>query len=105
MILGETSEEQLKILEIILETLREANLEIQADKSEWLKTEVELLGFIIAKDGLKSNPNEWEYKYYFSKFKRVMSILWIVRILQKMCKKYATIDKLLTGYPKGENGH
>lgn len=58
MILGETSEEQLKILEIILETLREANLEIQADKSEWLKTEVELLGFIIAKDGLKSNPNE-----------------------------------------------
>lgn len=58
IIFGETLEEQLKNLNIILETLRQANFKIQPDKSEWLKNEVEFLGFIVSKNGLKPNPKK-----------------------------------------------
>lgn len=44
----------------ILQTLREANLKIQCDKSEFLRKEVEFLGHLVTTDGVRPNPQKIE---------------------------------------------
>lgn len=60
ILFGKTLAEQLKNLKIILETLNKANLEIQLDKSEFLHSEIEFLGYIISSEGLKPNTKKIE---------------------------------------------
>lgn len=60
IILGNSLEEHLENIEKIFSKLQNANLKIQIDKSEFLKTETEYLGFIISKEGLKPNKKKTE---------------------------------------------
>lgn len=108
IIFGETLEEQLKNLKIILETLRKANFKIQSDKSEWLKTEVEFLGFIVSKNGLKPNPKKIESIQNYPEprnLKELRAFLGLSGYYRRFVKNYAKIAKPLTRYLKGENGH
>src|SRR5436190_1835369 len=60
IIFGNTIEEHLSNIQKVFDKLRRANLKIQIDKSEFFKTEVEYLEFIISKDGLKPNQKKVE---------------------------------------------
>lgn len=55
-----TLEEHLDNLKIVLQTLHEANLKVQLDKSEFLHHSVEFLGYIITAEGIKPNESEIE---------------------------------------------
>lgn len=108
IIFGETLEKQLSNLKIILETLRKANFKIQPDKSEWLKSEVEFLGFIVSRNGLQPNPQKVEsIKKYPepSNLKELRAFLGLSGYYRRFMKNYADIAKPLTKYLKGENGH
>ena len=56
----ETLEEHLRILREVLERLKVAGLKISLEKSEWLKKEVQYLGYIIGQGTLKMDPSKTE---------------------------------------------
>lgn len=59
MIIFSTSlQEHLNSIKLIFEKLKEANLKIQLDKSEFLKKETEFLGHIVTIEGIKPNPKK-----------------------------------------------
>lgn len=108
IIFGETLDEQIKNLKIILETLRKANFKIQPDKSEWLKSEVEFLGFIVSQKGLKPNPKKIESIQRYpepTNLKELRAFLGLSGYYRRFVKNYAKIAKPLTKFLKGENGH
>lgn len=60
VVIGKTLEEHLSNLRDVLKTLSEANLKVQLDKSEFLRTSVEFLGYIITRDGIMPNNKKIE---------------------------------------------
>ena len=108
IIFGKTLEEHLKNLTTILQTLRKANFKIQPDKSEFLRTEVEFLGFIISEEGLKPNMKKVECirKYPQPKnLKDLRAFLGLSGYYRRFVKDYAKIAKPLTKLLRGEDGH
>ena len=53
-------EEHWNLLREVLERVQAAGLKISLDKSEWLKTEVQYLGYIIGQGVLKMDPSKTE---------------------------------------------
>lgn len=53
-------EEHERKYNLLIDRLRKANLKLQPDKCEFLKTEVTYLGHIISRDGVKSDPKKLE---------------------------------------------
>ena len=58
IVFGENFEQHLKNLETVLNTLNEAGLKIQLDKSEFLHEELEFLGYVIGSEGIKPNSGK-----------------------------------------------
>lgn len=108
IIFGKTFSEHMKNLKTILKTLREANFKIQPDKSEFLKTEVEFLGFIVSEEGLKPNMKKVECirKYPQPKnLKDLRAFLGLSGYYRRFVKDYAKVAKPLTKLLRGEDGH
>ena len=57
LIFGETEEIHNKRLEAVLVRAREMNLKLNPNKSKINKAEVEYVGHVLSKEGLKPNPN------------------------------------------------
>lgn len=98
----------MKNLKIILETLRKANFKIRPDKSEWLKPEVEFLGFIVSKNGLQPNPKKIETIQKYPELKNLKELrpfLGLSEYYRRFIKNYARMAKPLTKFLKGENRH
>lgn len=108
IIFGKTTEEHFKNLQTILETLRNANFKIQPDKSEFFKEEVEFLGFIVSKNGLKPNIKKVEAIKKYPEpdnLKALRSFLGLSGYYRRFIKDYAKIAKPLTKLLRGEDGH
>ena len=60
LIFTETLEEHMVKVKEVLERLRIAGLKISLDKSEWVKKEVQYLGYIIGEGVLKMDPSKTE---------------------------------------------
>ena len=58
VIYGKTIAEQNEKFERFLQRLRKANLKLQPDKCEFLKTEVVYLGHVLSKEGVKTRPTQ-----------------------------------------------
>ena len=56
LIYTETIEEHWRLLREVLERLQIAGLKISLEKSEWLRKEVQYLGYIIGQGVLKMDP-------------------------------------------------
>ncbi len=57
LIYSETLEEYLQHLSLVLKTVTKAGLKLKLSKCKFLRQEVEYLGHIITRDGLKPNPS------------------------------------------------
>ena len=60
LIYTETIEEHWRLLREVLERIKAAGLKISLDKSEWLRKEVQYLGYIIGQGVLKMDPSKTE---------------------------------------------
>ena len=60
LIYTETMEEHWTLLGEVLERIRAAGLKISLDKSEWLRKEVQYLGYVIGQGVLKMDPSKTE---------------------------------------------
>ena len=58
IIFSKSLQEHLQHLKLIFEELKQYDLKIQLDKSEYLRKEVPFLGHIITADGIKPNPDK-----------------------------------------------
>src|SRR5690606_26339886 len=60
LIYTETLEDHWRILREVLERLKVAGLKISLEKSEWLRKEVQYLGYVIGQGTLKMDPSKTE---------------------------------------------
>ena len=53
-----TLEEHISYVTEVLECLRKADLQLKPEKCEWHKEEVEFLGYIVGRHGVKMSPTK-----------------------------------------------
>ena len=74
VIYGKTIAEHNEKFERFLERLRKANLTLQPDKCEFLKTELVYLGRVLSGDGVKPDPRKYEAVREFPQPKNIKNI-------------------------------
>ena len=67
-------EEHARKCNLLIDRLRKANLKLQPDKCEFLKTEVTYLGHVISKNGVKPDPKKLDAVRYFPRPKTSKNI-------------------------------
>ncbi|KAL7297542.1 hypothetical protein TKK_0009902 [Trichogramma kaykai] len=106
VIFSKSLQEHLQHIKLIFEELKQFNLKMQLDKSEFLRKEVPFLGHIITSDGIKPNPEKIKaiVEYPIPKTqKEIKAFLGLSGYYRKCIKDYAKITKPLTNaLRKGE---
>lgn len=108
IIFGKNEIEHYENLEIILKTIEEANMKIQIDKCEFMKDEVEFLGFIITQTGIKANQKKVQAIVEMlppKTVKELRSFLGMAGYYRRFIKDFAKLAKPLTYLLRGEDGH
>ena len=99
VIFSKSLQEHMQHIKLVFNELRNYNLKIQLDKSEFLRKDVPFLGHIITPEGIKPNPNKLKsiMKYPIPKTqKEVKSFLAMTGYYRKFIRNYAHIAKPLT---------
>ena len=114
LIYTETMEEHWTLLGEVLERIRAAGLKISLDKSEWLRKEVQYLGYVIGQGVLKMDPSKTEDilripilpdtreegRYKPDLRKQVRRFLGATGFYRKFIRDYATVTAPLTELTK-----
>ena len=99
IILGKSLQEHIQNIKIVFQRLREANLKLQLDKSEFLRKEVAYLGHIITTEGIKPNPDKIETikKLTLPKNqKEIKSFLGFLGYYRRFIKDFSKLTKPFT---------
>lgn len=91
----------------VFETLERAHMKIQLDKCEFFKREVEFLGFVVSREGIKADPKKVESILKFNypvTLKELRSFLGLSSYYRRFIRGYADIAKPLTVLLRGEEG-
>lgn len=107
IIFSKDEKSHLDHVDKVFGTLERANMKIQLDKCEFFKNEVEFLGFIVAKEGIKTNPKKVAAILKFSypeTLKELRSFLGLSGYYRRFIRGYADIAKPLTSLLRGEDG-
>lgn len=107
IIFSNSLDEHINKLRAIFDRVRETNLKIQLDKSEFLRKEVLYLGHTITKDGLKPNDDKINavLKYPLPKTTtEIKSFLGLVGYYRRFIKDFAKITQPMTSCLKKRNG-
>ena len=94
LIYSKTLEEHLEHLRLVLGKLREFKLYVKLAKCEFAKPEVEFLGFVVGRDGLKASPlkldavRDWPEP---TTVKQIRSFIGFCNFYRRFVKDYAHI--------------
>lgn len=103
IIFSTSLQEHINSIKLIFNRLKDANLKIQLDKSEFLKRETEFLGHIITPAGIKTNPKKIECVKNFpipKNTKQIKQFLGLTGYYRKFIKDYSLVAKPMTKYLK-----
>lgn len=92
-------QEHIERLKLIFERFRQSNFKIQLDKSEFLHKEVNYLGHVITKEGVKPNPDKIHAVKNFpipKTQKEIKSFLGLAGYYRRFIKDFAKIAKPMT---------
>lgn len=106
LIFSTSLQEHLENIRNVFKRLKEFNLKVQLDKSEFLKRETAYLGHIITPDGIKPNPDKIKAikNYPIPKStKQIKGFLGLTGYYRKFIKDYARIAKPMTLYLKKDS--
>lgn len=91
--------EHIQHLRKIFQKLKEFNLKVQLDKSEFLRKEVEFLGHVITQEGVKPNPSKIEAVEKFplpTTPKEIKSFLGLIGYYRRFIANFSQIVTPLT---------
>lgn len=99
IVFSKSLEEHAQHLQLVLQKLREVNLKIQLDKTEFLRKEVAFLGHVVTQEGIK--PNQEKLKaiknYPIPKTtKEIKQFLGIAGFYRKFIRDFSKIAQPLT---------
>lgn len=103
IIFGDTIERHNENLAIVFQRLKDLNLKIQPDKCEFIKPELEYLGHVVTKEGVKPNPKKIEAVKNFktpATPTQVKSFLGLAGYYRKFIQNFSKIAKPLTDLTK-----
>jgi len=98
-------EEHERKYNLLMERLRNANLKLQPDKCEFLKTEVTYLGHVISKDGVKPDPKKLEAVKQFPRPKspkNIKQFLGLAGYYRRFIPNFSKLAKPLTNLLKND---
>lgn len=103
IIFGSTIQEHNRNLAIILDRLQNLRLKIQPDKCEFLNPELEYLGHVVTKEGVKPNLKKIQAVKDFKKPKtatHIKSFLGLIGYYRKFIRNFSKIAKPLADLTK-----
>jgi hypothetical protein len=101
---SKTFEEHLKYLEEVFKRLRKAGLKLQMDKCKFCFNEIEFLGYIIGKDGIKTDEKKVEKIKNYPKpttITELKGFLGLASYYRRFIKDFSKIAKPLNDLMKG----
>ncbi|KAI5735703.1 hypothetical protein M8J77_021620 [Diaphorina citri] len=99
IIFGSSLQQHLQNIRKVLTRLRDSNLKIQLDKSEFLRKEVEYLGHVVTEEGVKPNPTKINAikSYPIPRtVKQIKGFLGLLGYYRRFIKDFARLTKPLT---------
>jgi hypothetical protein len=106
LVFSKDAESHIQHLDEIMEKVNKAGLRVKASKCQLFRTEVEYLGFLAGKDGLKVNPRKMEAVEKFPvprKIRDVQAFLGLVGYFRIFVTSFANRAQPLYGLLKKEN--
>lgn len=107
IVFSETKENHVKHIDCVLRKLLDANMRVSIEKSNFFKSEVEYLGFVVSKEGIKTAPSKISAIQNFPEpttLFALRSFLGLANYYRCFIRDFAKIAKPLTDNLKGENG-
>lgn len=98
-------EEHKRKYNALMEQLRKANLKLQPNKCEFLKSKVTYLGHVISKDGVKPDPKKLEAARHFPRPKtprNIKQFLGLAGYYRRFIPNFSRIAKPLTTLLKND---
>jgi hypothetical protein len=99
IIFSSSFQEHLADIKRVLRKLQNHNLQIQLDKSEFVRTDLNFLGHVITKDGIRPNPDKIKAILEFpipKNEKQIKQFLGMTGYYRKLVKSYAKIAQPMT---------
>lgn len=106
IVFGQSEEQTLENIELIFRKLDEANLKVNIEKTHFMQTEVEFLGYIVSSDGIKTDPKKVKAVKELQpplNLKELKGFLGMTGYYRCFVKDYAKVAKPLTDLTRGEN--
>jgi len=106
IVFGENQESHLRNLETIFSCLNEAGLKVNLEKTHFMDTEVEFLGYVISPEGIRPDPKKIQAIRLIAPpetLKELKRFLGLTSYYRKFIRDYAKIAKPLTNLTRGEN--
>jgi len=92
LVYSKTLEEHIRHVTEALECLKQADLQLKPEKCEWHKEEVEFLGFIVGRNGVKMSPTKIEVIKSWqtpTTVKKIQEFLGFVNFNRRFIQDYA----------------
>jgi hypothetical protein len=99
LVYSKTAEEHARHLEVVLQKLRDNKLYANREKSDFAQNEIEFLGYVVTKDGIKPNMKkvktiqEWKWP---STQKRLRSFLGLANYYRRFIRIFSKIARPLS---------
>lgn len=99
IIFSTSLQEHLQRLEAVFKRLRKANLKIQLDKTEFLRSEISYLGHVITPEGVKPNPDKIQAILEYpipTNTRQIKSFLGLLGYYRRFIRDFAKVTKPMT---------
>ena len=106
MIVSESFEEHLELVEKVLNTLLKNGIKIKTSKCEFFQEQISFLGHIVSKNGIRKSPEYIEKIQTFPKPKNVTQMrrfLGLANFQRKFVDNFSVIANPLTEWTSGRD--